>query len=60
MKSWELGEDSLLIVSNSNSIHLLVRGQLLKVGLRDGFCPVVNKMVRGRNGTLYALADEGL
>src|ERR1700751_1174076 len=33
----ELGEDSLLIVSNSNNIHVLVRGEMKKIRLTDGF-----------------------
>src|ERR1700704_2262926 len=56
----ELGDDSLWIVPNQPKLFCLVRGRIREVATRDGFYPVINKMIRCSNGQFYALADEGL
>lgn len=56
----EMGKDSLWVLSNSNKVHCLVKGKLKDLVTADGFCPVINKIIRGGNGILYALADGGL
>ncbi|HYE55596.1 MAG TPA: two-component regulator propeller domain-containing protein, partial [Chitinophagaceae bacterium] len=56
----EMGEDSLWIMTNVNKLNCLVRGKIKDINTADGFCPVINKMLRCSNGALYALADEGL
>jgi hypothetical protein len=56
----EMGKDSLWVLSNSNKVHCLVNGKLKDLVTADGFCPVINKVIRASNGILYALADGGL
>ena len=55
----EMGNDSIWIMPNTNKVHCLVRGRMKTLEI-DGFCPVINKLVRAGNGHYYALADEGL
>ena len=56
----ELGEDSLWIITNSPKMQSLIHGELKEMKTRDGFCPIINKMIRAQDGSYYALADEGL
>jgi len=55
----QMGEDSLWIMPNTNKVHCLVQGRIKDVQI-NGFCPVINKLIRASNGSFYALADEGL
>ena len=56
----EMSSDSLLIFPNFNKMHALVRGKIKDVATADGYCPVVNRMLKTRDGSYYAFADEGL
>jgi len=56
----ELGEDSIWIFPNVNRIQCLVRGRLKNYTTKDGYCPVINKLIKASDGKNYVLADEGL
>jgi len=56
----EMGEDSIWIMPNANSIHCLVKGRLKNLTTPDNFIPLVNQLVKSSNGYYYAIADEGL
>lgn len=56
----EMGDDSVWVMLNVNKIQCFVRGKLKDVVLADGFCPVINKLIKHKDGFYYALADEGL
>jgi len=56
----EMGDDSIWILPNLNRIQCLVRGRLRDIVPADGFCPVINKVIKASDGSYYALADEGL
>jgi len=56
----EMGDDSVWIIPNINKIHCLVRGQLKDFLPSDGFLPSINQLIKGSNGTYYALAEDGL
>ena len=56
----EMGEDSIWIMPNANSIHCLVKGRLKNLTTTDNFIPLVNQLIKSRNGYYYAIADEGL
>jgi signal transduction histidine kinase/ligand-binding sensor domain-containing protein len=55
----EMGEDSIWVLLNINKVQCFVKGRLKDVKL-DGFCPVINKLIKSNDGFYYALADEGL
>ena len=56
----EIANDSFLILPNVNKVQSLSRGKLKTIQTADGFCPVVNKLIKKSEGQYYALADEGL
>lgn len=56
----EMGDDSLWIISNSTNLQCLVHGILKTLHTTDSFCPVINQLLRCRDGHFYAVADEGL
>jgi ligand-binding sensor domain-containing protein len=55
----EVGEDSLLVAVNTSELNVLVKGRMKKV-ITSGNCPVVNHLLKSKDGTIYASADEGL
>lgn len=55
----EMGEDSIWIMPNVNRIQCLVRGRIRDIK-PDGYCPVINKLLKSSNGTYYAFTDDGL
>ncbi|MFI5154999.1 MAG: two-component regulator propeller domain-containing protein [Chitinophagales bacterium] len=56
----ELGEDSFWIITNSSHLHSLVRGKIGEVSVANGYCPIINKMIRAQDGAFYAVSDQGL
>ena len=56
----EMGEDSILIFPNTHRIHCIVKGKLKDFVPADNFTPLVNQLIKCKNGIYYALADEGL
>src|SRR5215813_14149064 len=56
----EMGEDSIWIMPNMNSIHCLVKGRLKNFTTDDHFIPLINQLLKSRGGFYYAMADEGL
>ena len=56
----EMGEDSIWIFTNTHRINCIIRGRLKDFVPADNYTPLINQMIKSRNGTYYALADEGL
>lgn len=56
----QMGDDSVWVVLNTNRMQCYAGGKLKDVALTDGFCPVINKLIKHTDGFYYALADEGL
>ena len=55
----EMGDDSLWVVPNGAAVHCLVHGRLKDLHTADNFCPVINQLLRGSDGILYAISDNG-
>lgn len=56
----EVSPDSLLIATNSPLLNVMVGNKILKYSTTDGYCPVINRFFRSRDGSIYVVADEGL
>jgi len=54
----EMDEYSLWVIPNGHQLHSLVHGILRDIHTADNFYPVINQLLRGSDGYLYALADE--
>ncbi len=56
----EVGDDSLLVATNSNVVNVLVKGKIGKL-ITEGFrCPLVNQFCRNDDGKIYLSSDDGL
>ncbi|MEO5905092.1 MAG: ATP-binding protein [Saprospiraceae bacterium] len=56
----EITPDSFLIAPNSSFLNTLVKGRIGSFKTADNFYPVINKFLKSKDGSLYAIADEGL
>ena len=56
----EMGKDSLWLLPNSGKLQCMVHGVIKDLPTADGFCPVINQLIKGSDGFYYAIADEGL
>ncbi|MFN2440319.1 MAG: two-component regulator propeller domain-containing protein, partial [Chitinophagaceae bacterium] len=56
----EVGPDSFLIATNTQVLNTLVKGKLGVYKTADGFCPVINRFLKSRDGKWYVTADDGL
>lgn len=56
----EVGDDSIWIIPNVPKIQCLSKGSIRDIITSDGFYPNIYKMMRCHDGSIYALADEGL
>jgi signal transduction histidine kinase/ligand-binding sensor domain-containing protein len=56
----EVGDDSLLVAVNTSGLNVLVRGQMKKVIIASGTCPVINQLLKSNDGNIYASTDDGL
>jgi signal transduction histidine kinase/ligand-binding sensor domain-containing protein len=56
----EMGDDSVWVITNTNKINYLVKGELKTLALGDSTVPVINLLCRNTAGELYAAADDGL
>lgn len=57
---WEMGDDSVWVVTNTGRINYIRKGRINTVKLRDSTMPIINNLYRSENGTLYAASDGGL
>ncbi len=55
----EITPDSFLVVTNTSALNAWVKGKIKTIPV-SGFCPVVNKMIRGKDGIIYAATDQGI
>ena len=56
----ELGEDSILLATNSNNLTLLIKGKLEPFKMKEGFCPLVNQFYLHDDNRIYVSSDFGL
>ncbi|MEO8404295.1 MAG: ATP-binding protein [Chitinophagaceae bacterium] len=56
----ELGDDSLLIATNTDQLNILVHGQMRKFGVPDKKETIINQFLKSSDGSIYATADQGL
>jgi len=56
----EIGNDSLLVATNSNNLNLLVNGKLEAVKVENSACPVINQFYRHDDNRIYLSSDNGL
>ena len=56
----EIGNDSLLVATNSARLNILVGGQMKVFTTADNFYPIVNQFLKSEDGNVYATADQGL
>jgi signal transduction histidine kinase/ligand-binding sensor domain-containing protein len=56
----EMGDDSLWIIQNTNTLQCLVHGMLRNIPTADHFCPIINQLIKCSDGYYYAIADDGL
>jgi signal transduction histidine kinase/ligand-binding sensor domain-containing protein len=55
----EMGYDSLWLIPNANKIQCMIHGVIKDLPTSDGFCPVINHLIKFSDGFYYAMADEG-
>src|SRR5215208_6249430 len=51
----EMAADSLWIIPNTNKINCLINGKLRTLVTADGFCPVINQLIKCSDGFYYAI-----
>lgn len=56
----EVGDDSLLVATNSSGLNVLVRGKMKRPGPALQNSPVINDFLKGRDGIVYMSTDDGL
>jgi signal transduction histidine kinase/ligand-binding sensor domain-containing protein len=56
----EIGNDSLLVATNSGNLNLLVKGTLETVKTANSACPVINQFYRHDDNRIYLSSDNGL
>src|SRR5882672_1754719 len=56
----EMGEDSIWIIPNVSKIQCLTKGVIKDIITSDGFNPGISQMIKCKDGSWYAVADEGL
>ena len=56
----EIGNDSLLVATNSHNLNLLVKGKLEAVKIENSACPVINQFYRHDDNRIYLSSDNGL
>ena len=56
----EIGDDSLLVATNSSNLNMLVKGNLEVVKIKNSACPIINQFYRHDDGKIYLSSDDGL
>src|SRR5215831_7551082 len=56
----EVGPDSLLVATNASKLNTLVKGKIGVYQTADNFYPVINRFLKGSDGSWYVSADDGL
>lgn len=56
----EIGNDSLLIATNTDKLNLLVNGKIENFKILNGNAPLVNHFYRHDDGIIYLSSDHGL
>src|SRR4029078_3249411 len=56
----EIGDDSLLVATNSDHLNLLVNGKLQPVKIDNSNCPTINQFYRHEDKHIYLSSDNGL
>ena len=56
----EIGNDSMLVATNSHNLNLLVKGKLEAVKVENSACPIINQFYRHDDNRIYLSSDNGL
>lgn len=56
----EIGDDSLLIATNTRTLNALVKGKMIVVPTSGDPCPLINQFYRHDDGKIYLASDDGL
>jgi signal transduction histidine kinase len=56
----EIGDDSLLIATNSHNLNLLTKGKIELVQTNRDTCPIINQFYRHDDNKIYLSSDNGL
>jgi signal transduction histidine kinase/ligand-binding sensor domain-containing protein len=56
----EVGNDSILVATNTNKLNVLVNGVATLFKTSDGFSPTISQFLKSKDGQVYVTADEGL
>ena len=56
----EIAPDSFWVATNTQMLNTLVRGRIGTYQTADGFCPLINRFLKSRDGEWYIISDDGL
>lgn len=56
----EITTDSFLIAPNASALNTLVNGKIGQFETTDHFYPIINRFLKGKDGSVYVTADDGL
>ena len=56
----EMGDDSVWIATNTNTLNYISKGSVHTFKTADGFYPIINSFYKNKKGQLFAACDEGL
>ncbi len=56
----EIGDDSLLVAVNTRGLNILVHGEMRPLQVGKELYPVINRLLKSNDGSIYATTDEGL
>ncbi|HEY0355213.1 MAG TPA: two-component regulator propeller domain-containing protein, partial [Flavisolibacter sp.] len=56
----EITPDSFLVATNTNQLNTLVKGKIGLYKTENNFSPVINRLLKSREGKIYVAADDGL
>jgi len=56
----EIGDDTILVATNTNKVNVLVHGRVGTYPVDDNYFPIVNRFLKSSDGRIYAASDDGL
>ncbi|MFI5156136.1 MAG: hypothetical protein ACHQEM_08115, partial [Chitinophagales bacterium] len=56
----EVAPDSFWVATNTQTLNTLVKGRIGTYQTADGFCPLINRFLKSRDGEWYILSDNGI
>ena len=56
----EIGDDSILVATNSHNLNLLTKGKIESIKINRDTCPIINQFYRHDDNKIYLSSDDGL